>query len=248
MQDILRAPGGPKSTEASLLLKEFVLPNHHVWMRDTFGEKIGARFAAVYEEQRERLPALLADSLAHKLAGGLTRIDVQEWNRSYVEGIKEPEGRAYFVRLTKSMRLYQVRFLEGNKDKGKMVRYFTFVDGAFRFVSFVLPAEPPAPPRGVLIPKGRPRVEGKVQAAKLVKSVEPKYPPEAKNAGVRGTVRLRGVVTREGVIDQAEVITGHPLLAAAAVEAVMRWRYQPALLNNQPVEVNITIDVDFTPR
>ncbi len=101
---------------------------------------------------------------------------------------------------------------------------------------------PPPPKEG---PK-RIRVGGQVQTAKLVNKVQPIYPPLAKQARIQGTVRLQAVIAKDGSVVELQVLQGHPLLVQAALDAVRQWRYQPTLLNGEPVEVVTTIDVVFT--
>jgi TonB family protein len=101
---------------------------------------------------------------------------------------------------------------------------------------------PPPPPRPQFT---RMRVGRDVQAAKLVFHPDPDYPPIAKTARIQGTVRLDAVINRDGTVQTLRVISGHPLLVKAALDAVQRWRYQPTLLNGDPVEVASEIDVSF---
>ncbi|HJY87376.1 MAG TPA: TonB family protein [Candidatus Acidoferrales bacterium] len=101
----------------------------------------------------------------------------------------------------------------------------------------------PPPPRET--PK-RIRVGGQVQAAQLVNKVQPLYPALAKQARIQGTVRLQAVIAKDGSVVELQVISGHPLLVQAALDAVRQWRYRPTLLNGEPVEVVTTIDVVFT--
>ncbi len=100
----------------------------------------------------------------------------------------------------------------------------------------------PPPPR----PKGPVRVGGNVQAARIVNRVQPIYPPLARQTRISGTVRLHAIISKDGTIDKLEVMSGHPLLQQAALDAVRQWRYQPTLLNGEPVEVDTTIDVIFS--
>ena len=90
------------------------------------------------------------------------------------------------------------------------------------------------------------RIGGDVMEAKLVKRVMPVYPPLARQARIAGTVRLEGVIARDGRVVNLQVHSGHPLLIAAAVDAVRQWVYRPTLLNGQPVEVIAPIQVHFT--
>ncbi len=87
-----------------------------------------------------------------------------------------------------------------------------------------------------------------VQQALLVRRIEPSYPILARQAGVEGTVRLHAVIGRDGTIRELEVLGGHPLLVGAARDAVREWRYQPTLLNGEPVEVETYITVVFQLR
>ena len=72
------------------------------------------------------------------------------------------------------------------------------------------------------------------------------YPQLARQARVSGVVMIAALISREGNIASLQVKSGHPLLVPAAVEAVKQWRYQPTLLNGDPVEVATEISVHFT--
>ncbi len=74
----------------------------------------------------------------------------------------------------------------------------------------------------------------------------PIYPPEAKVAGITGTVVLRAVIGVKGRVTDLEVVSGPPALQQAAMDAVRSWQYRPYLLNGEPVEVNTQINVVFT--
>jgi periplasmic protein TonB len=111
------------------------------------------------------------------------------------------------------------------------------------------PNPPTAPARAKPVepaPKQLVRVSIGVQAAKLVRQVNPVYPPLARQARIAGTVRLTAIIGRDGAIENLQVSSGHPLLTPAALEAVKQWRYQPTLLNGEAVEVITQIDVNFT--
>jgi len=90
------------------------------------------------------------------------------------------------------------------------------------------------------------RVGGNVIAARIVNRVQPVYPPLARQTRISGTVRLHAIIGKDGTIQQLEVMSGHPLLQQNALDAVRQWRYQPTLLNGEPVEVDTTIDVIFS--
>src|SRR6516225_3420357 len=102
---------------------------------------------------------------------------------------------------------------------------------------------PPPPPKAAVT---RTRVGGAVQAAKLVNRVQPVYPPLARQTRISGTVKLHAIIGKDGTVQQLQVVSGHPLLVQAALDAVKQWRYQPTLLNGEPVEVDTEIDVIFS--
>lgn len=84
-----------------------------------------------------------------------------------------------------------------------------------------------------------------VQAAVMLKKVAPEYPKKARRQHVEGTVRLGVVIAKDGSMRDLKVISGDPLLTDAAMKAVSQWRYEPTLLDGNPVEVYTTIDVVF---
>jgi protein TonB len=89
-------------------------------------------------------------------------------------------------------------------------------------------------------------VGGQVQQAKMLRMVQPLYPPIAKTAHISGTVVLHAIISKDGNVEQLEYISGPPLLMRAAMDAVKQWRYQPTTLNSEAVEVDTTISVVFT--
>jgi protein TonB len=102
-------------------------------------------------------------------------------------------------------------------------------------------APPPPKPTQTRIRQG-----GAVTAASLINKVNPTYPPLARQTRIAGTVRLHAIISKDGSVQQLEVLSGHPLLVQAALDAVRQWRYKPTLLNGEAVEVDTTIDVIFS--
>jgi protein TonB len=101
---------------------------------------------------------------------------------------------------------------------------------------------PPPPPKG----PSRIRVGGAVEAASLLRQVQPIYPPIAKTAHISGTVILHAVIGKDGSVQELEYVSGPSLLMKAAMDAVKDWRYKPLLLNGEPTEVETEISVIFT--
>lgn len=110
-----------------------------------------------------------------------------------------------------------------------------------------LPAPPPTPVTRKTEQPAAPLLQGgRVQAAKLIRQVIPQYPPLARQARISGTVRLQGLIAKDGTIKDLQLISGHPLLVRAALDAVRQWVYRPTTLNGETVEVAAPIDVVFT--
>ena len=92
----------------------------------------------------------------------------------------------------------------------------------------------------------RVRVSQGVSQGLLVHQVKPNYPPLARQARIQGQVVLQALIAKDGTIQNLHVVSGHPMLAPAAVDAVKQWRYKPYFLNGDPVEVETQITVNFT--
>jgi protein TonB len=80
----------------------------------------------------------------------------------------------------------------------------------------------------------------------LLHRVQPTYPALAREVRVQGAVELRAIISKTGTIENLVIVRGHPMLSAAAIEAVRQWRYRPYLLNGEPIEVETEITVNFT--
>src|SRR5271165_1047619 len=91
----------------------------------------------------------------------------------------------------------------------------------------------------------RVRVSQGVSQGLLVRKVNPVYPPLARQARVSGTVVLRAIIGTDGSIENLTLVSGHPMLAPAAIEAVKQWKYRPYLLNGNPIKVDTEVTVNF---
>lgn len=92
----------------------------------------------------------------------------------------------------------------------------------------------------------RARVTSVVMEGRLLNKIIPAYPPLARAMRTSGHVELQATISRAGTIENLRVMSGPTVFQQAAIDAVRQWRYQPYLLNGQPVEVETTIDVNFT--
>ncbi|HTM36549.1 MAG TPA: TonB family protein [Terriglobales bacterium] len=105
-------------------------------------------------------------------------------------------------------------------------------------------------PIGTVPLPARPAVEAPPRISRamqgyLIRRVEPRYPDIARAIRLEGAVLIKAVISTEGNIEQAQVISGSPLLSKAALDAIRQWRYRPYLLNDKPVEVETEITVNF---
>ena len=91
----------------------------------------------------------------------------------------------------------------------------------------------------------RVRVSQGVMQGMVVSKVQPIYPPDAKAARIQGSVVIAAIIGKDGNIQNVRLISGHPLLAPAAIDAVKQWKYRPYLLNGQAVEVDTQMTVNF---
>jgi periplasmic protein TonB len=112
----------------------------------------------------------------------------------------------------------------------------------------VVPGPPPPPPVTTVAAPKTPPTPPRItvlQMAEPIQRVNPIYPQIARTARIGGKVELMGVLGTDGRIHEIKVLSGHPLLVKAAVDAVMQWVYKPTILNGQAVEVQAPITVNF---
>ncbi len=95
------------------------------------------------------------------------------------------------------------------------------------------------PPKAVTISAG-------IAVGLQTRSTPPVYPLIAKSARISGKVVLVATISKTGTIENLRVVSGPPMLRQAAVDAVSTWRYKPYKLDNQPVEVETTVNVIFS--
>jgi protein TonB len=122
--------------------------------------------------------------------------------------------------------------------RGRLMRWTAGLMGAALLASAPVWAAPQqAPPV---------RVGGDIKEPKKIKHVDPVYPEEAKSAGVQGVVILEVVIGTDGKVKSTKILRSVPLLDNAAADAVKQWVYTPTLLNGEPVELLMTVTVNFT--
>jgi periplasmic protein TonB len=104
----------------------------------------------------------------------------------------------------------------------------------------------PIPLAPVPAAPSRPLHISQMSEGSLIRKIQPNYPPLARSARIQGSVVLQAVIGKEGTIENLKVLSGHPMLAQSAIEAVRQWRYRPYILNGEPIEVETQITVNFS--
>jgi protein TonB len=125
------------------------------------------------------------------------------------------------------------------------------VGGVLGGIIGAVPTAAPPPPPPPPAPKKDPtpqriKVGGNVQSAMIIRKTAPVYPQLAKSARVSGVVHVAAVISKDGTIQELHSLGGPALLIQAAMDAVKTWIYKPTMLNGEPVQVETTIDVNFT--
>lgn len=114
-------------------------------------------------------------------------------------------------------------------------------DGQTTGLGELLPASPALPKLSVPVSQG-------VSGGVLLRKIPPVYPSEARQLHVKGTVVLTGTINERGQIEDLKLVSGSPLLAGAAMDAVRKWRYSPYLLNGKPIRKGTEISITFIPQ
>ncbi len=90
------------------------------------------------------------------------------------------------------------------------------------------------------------QVRGDIMAGNLIHKVTPTYPVEAKQRHIQGKVKLDAIINKQGEVENLKAVSGPKELQPSALDAVRQWKYKPFLLNGDPIEVETTINVNYT--
>jgi protein TonB len=108
------------------------------------------------------------------------------------------------------------------------------------------PASQAAPPQTQPQSPKRVRVSQGVLQGMIASKVQPKYPKDARKQRIQGPVVMQAIIGTNGDVIDLRLVSGHPLLAPAAMGAVKQWKYRPYMLNGSPIEVETMITFNFT--
>jgi TonB family protein len=235
VEDIFAAMKSGDEERTSTYFASLAFPDR-AWFTKMFGSVEGQRLEAKYTELLPEAPANIKGSFQYAMKGGRTNVEVSVLQKSGpVSGL----GRAILEAMAEPTPLYVVSGSSPKEQYGAAIGDFVYVEGGFRYLDTqVSQALTTAPPPRI-------RVGGNTQLSKLMRKVAPIYPDEAIAAHAQGSVLLHVVIGADGKMNDVTVVSGDPVLAKAAVDAVRQWQYQPTLLNGKPVEVDSTIKIDF---
>jgi protein TonB len=254
-KDIIKAEKDGHESRASELSQSMVLPDPAAWYLHTFGPDIARDEGAKYTAGKNTLPKQILKFFFDAIQNDFTDVTAER----FAENCDDNAGESAFGTLQLRLQpvpLYELRLRNGDR----FLRLFAIVylDGAFRYAvaprvpdhfpyvqrhdtnvaTEVTSAPPDKNPNLV-------RVGGNVQAARIVRRIQPEYPETARREHLQGTVRLHAIIGKDGSISQLVVLHGYCSLAKSSIQAVRQWRYTPTMLLGLPVEVDTTIDVIF---
>lgn len=131
-------------------------------------------------------------------------------------------------------------------EQGRFAQAEQMIRNALALTRELAASQPVDPADQLIGPTGPVRIGGDVAEPMKVKDVKPVYPADAQAAGITGLVIVEAVIGRDGRVQDARVLRSVPELDGAALDAVSQWEYTPTLLGGQPVEVIMTVTVNFS--
>ncbi len=226
LDDLLLAAKNDDQAKLRSQIAEMEIPNYENWFTRTFGQEKGERFGGMYGKSL-RASELQFEMLCTELAKQKGEISIE----------KVDTTRRYGA-LSGPLDEYKANWKKTDDSVGpdsQSIGVFYFADGKFRVNGSLHDV------RILSTSKGGPLV-----SAKLINRVQPVYPEAARQLKIQGTVSVNVIVRKDGTVTVQNVGAGHPLLAPAAAMAVQQWRYQPATVNGEPVDVQAKVYVTFT--
>lgn len=242
LQEVLAAAKSGDEERVTTFLKDMEIPNCEAWLHkmyesDKADSWMGLCDAKTLASNEKSMQELFADLVKEE-----GEISTRKVNDNPQPGKGMEWGWLQAIRQPLDIYFASWKLSNGPKDsRGEPIGYFMFIDGGFRWDSDIQFLKPKIS-------------TAKLVPAKLLKKVDPVYPPEAASQHNSGTVRVYYVIGGDGAVYNAHAISGEglssdPSLRKAAEEAVIQWRYQPATLDGKPIQTNaVTVDITFSPK
>jgi TonB family protein len=242
--DMRAAAKDGNQDKLATFIKDTEVPNCDAWLHKMYDSDKADSWMGLCEtkfrDPRERD--------LKKLLGRIAKQDGRFVTRKVNDNPEPGKGLewGWLQAIKQPLHIYWASWLPSSEPKesdADPVGYFMFIDGAFRWESTIQSFKP-----------SQTKVtHAKIVPPKLVKKVDPIYPPDAASRNVGGTVRVYFVISGDGLVHNAHAISGEGLsddasLREAAEQAVMQWRYQPGTIDGKPFQTTTTVDVTFSPR
>lgn len=238
LEAILEAAKDRHSKRLDELISNLRVPDKENWFSSTFGDDSGPKLAAEYESSWEGYQDSLTNMFRDAATKKAHKVSVTMFSLSSVP----PNDRLFrsVLQNAKDGLVMYTATARSKRGTETLPGIYVYVEGSFRVLNwktlYDLPNLKPV----------RVRIGGDVLQAKLIHQVNPIPPSEAFGKHLQGTVVLHIIVDVDGTVKQVDVVSGPPELAPSAANAVRQWRYEPTLLNGDPVEVDSTVTVNFS--
>jgi TonB family protein len=232
MADVLDSARRGYEEKVARSIKDMEIPDFKTWSATAFVQDKAKNWSDAYGAGLERNEAAF-----EKLFVQLAQLRGQISTRKINDSPQTAEGPelAVLSSLKQHTDIYVAEWrdaITAADANGEAIGYFFFLDGKFRWDSTVTLPRPRSTSSAIAPPR-------------LVKRVDPIYPLEARTAGVGGPVTLRIKVQIDGRPLFEGVVSGDERLVQAAKDAVLQWHFEPASVNDKPIEVEMTVEVDF---
>jgi|SRR5580704_839777 TonB family protein len=239
LEEIVKIKNKKELKRREQLIGDLRIPDPDAWFASTFGNDDGEKLAATYKNSWDNFEDRFTNMMTDFSQQGRTHISVKQISLPAKPATDAKSESAAADAKTTAV-FYSADAAKGSEPAWPLPGVYTYAQGAFRLVNWrTLYGLPYVKPTRI-------RIGGNVAAAKLVTKVDPIYPAATGKKWVSGTVVLHVVLDQEGRVVQVDVVSGPPELVHASVNAVRQWKYQPTLLNGDPVEVDTSIAVQFT--
>jgi len=210
-------------------IKELRLPDEKTWFSEVFGPDNAEKMAQIYLDLWPRFEDVNARSF--KVDHEMKRTDIFVRRASTADFLDISRVSAA---MQTPVAMYIVSTSKHGTENDLHPGFYVFVQGRFRCVPLsvfrILPG----------VRKSRVRIAGNVTQAKIVKRIQPDCPADVRASG---DVAVHAIIGLDGTVSELAYVSGPPLLAPLAIDAVKQWHYETTYLNGEPIEVDTTISV-----
>lgn len=240
VEDMLVAAGNRDQTHLTAITKGFLLPDPRQWFSRVFGAPQGEIYTQAYEKLTPNMPEELARDLSDFALNKFTSVDITRFTESCDGRADETEYPVLAGRIQPEA-VSTVTFHRA--DLSHSMRYFAFVDGAFRYLGNLKSPEVFATP---VDPASQRYVAGLDEhPALLVKATPPNFPVLARSYVGNSEVVMHALVLIDGSVAEVHPIKGRCSVAEPVALAMRKWRYAPTVIDGHPSEVDMTIRVSL---